>query len=309
VSTLLSIDSAATQRTDLFPVDLSATTESSLALVGQWHALFQVLTGEIAVNKRSICVAGLDARDQVTSGMLGVMPSRFAWPDGHTVEQLLQLSAGLLGMSGREASSEAQRVMQQLQLLPLRQQKVAKLLPLQMRSVALAHALLGSPRCLAIEDALLGLTTQESRLFLETLRPLQHQCALIVNVAHATAGCVERMLVEHCDEVLILDRGAITLQGSPSQLTSVGMLFQMTITGAGIAEGGQSLRAALQERGVVVRSFATLADSAAGASVQGPAARLVVELGPDAATLPLFAAAKSCNSTLLDLRALPNLEK
>jgi ABC-type Na+ transport system ATPase subunit NatA len=308
VNALLSIDSAATGHADLFPVDLRATTQRSLALVGQWHALFQVFTGELMVSKGAICIAGLDARDQVTSGTLGVIPSRFPWPESHTVEQLLELSAGLLGMSKGETSREAQRVMQQLQLLPLRQQKLVKLLPLQMRSVGLAHALLGSPRYLAIEDALIGLTTQESRLFLDLLKPLTQNCALIVNVAHAAAGCVERLLVEDCDEVLILDRGVITLQGSPSRLASVGVLFQMTITGAGVMEGGHALRAALQERGVVVRSFTALTGAGTGVVAEGPAARLVVELGPGVATLPLFAAAKGCDSTVLDLQALANLE-
>jgi ABC-type multidrug transport system ATPase subunit len=308
VSALLSIDSAATQRTDLFPVDLKATTPRSLALVGQWHALFEVFTGDVTVGKSSICIAGMDARDQVTSGTLGVVPSRFVWPDSHTVEQLLQLSAELLGMSSREATLETQRVMQQLQLLPQRQQKLAKLLPLQMRTVGLAHALLGSPRCLAIEDTLLGLTTQESRLFLEVLNSLTQNCALIVNVAHAAAGCVERLLVEGCDEVCVLDRGAITLQGAPAQLVSGGGVFQLTVTGAGVAEGGHTLRAALQERGVVVRSFTAVADTEAASTGRGPTARLVVELGSGTATLPLFAAAKSCSSTLLELHALPNLE-
>lgn len=306
MSPLLSIDSAATQRADLFPIDLETRAQSSLALVGQWHALFQVLTGEISVSRNAIRLVGSDARDQVISGTLGVLPSRFAWPLGFTVEQLLSLSAELLGMTAQDAARDMDRVLQLLQLTAFRQQKLSKLLPLQTRLVGLAHALLGSPSCLAVEDALLGLTTQESRLFLDALELSRQGCSLIVNVAHAAAGCVERLLIDSCEEVLILDRGAITLQGPPSQLNVSHGLFQITIIGMGVAEGGQVLRGALEARGVAVRSFTLLPQTRSPA--QGPMARLVVELDPSAATLPLFAAAKSCNSTLLDLHALPNVE-
>lgn len=309
VTALLSIDSAATQHSELFPVDLRVHTTSSLALVGQWHALFQVLTGEVVVRKDAICVAGHDARHLVISGTLGVIASRFTWPDGQTVEQVLELSAGLLGLSASEASREVRQVLQQLQLTAHRQQKLHKLSTLQARVVALAHASLCSPRYLAVEDALLGLTTQDSRQFLDVLDRARLGRSLIVHVPHAVAGCMERLLVDSCEQVLVLERGAVTLQGPPAQLDAGRGLFQITVLGQGVEADGETLRGALAEHGVVVRSFTPLPRAAAtGSPPQGPVARLVVELDPLSPTLPLFAAAKSCNSTVLDLHALPTSE-
>jgi energy-coupling factor transporter ATP-binding protein EcfA2 len=222
---------------------------------------------------------------------------------------LLELSAGLLGLATSEAAREVQHVLQQLQLVPLRQQKLDRLSTLQGRIVALAHALLGSPRHLAVEDPLLGLTTQDSRQFLDVLNQARQGRSLIVHVPHAAAGCMERLLVDSCEEVLVLERGAITLQGPPSQLDAGRGLFQITVLGEGVADDGQTLRGALAERGVVVRAFTPLPQAAStGSQTQGPVARLVVELDPVSTTLPLFAAAKSCNSTLLDLHALSTLE-
>jgi ABC-type Na+ transport system ATPase subunit NatA len=307
VNSLLSIDCAGTRRTDLFPTDLAARSPGSLALVGQWRALFQVLTGEIVVGKHAICVRGEDARAQVIAGQLGVLPSRFEWPHGHNVEAFLELSAGLLGMSPGDASREAERVLVTLALLAVRRQQLAKLSPLQLRQVALAHALLGSPKCLAIEEALLGLTTQDSLIFLETLAIARQGRALIVNVPHATPGSVERLLIDGCEEVLVHEHGAITYQGSPTQLQGQRGLFQLTIQGMGAADGGRAVCDALQQRGVVVRSCSMLPPSDRDQAA-GPRARLVVALEPEAPTLALFAAAKSCDSTLLDLHPLSNVE-
>jgi ABC-type sulfate/molybdate transport systems ATPase subunit len=174
---------------------------------------------------------------------------------------------------------------------------------MQLRLVALAHALLGSPRTLALEEPFLGLTTQDSNVVLEAIEVARGNCQLIVAVSHADPGSVERLLIDRCAEVLVLRNGALTLQGPPTRLGDGAGLFAVTLAG----DAGH-LREALASAGVLVRSFSPLSPEAAGAFSGQSVGRLVVELPPGQSTLPLFAAAKSSGTTLLELRALGDVE-
>lgn len=301
MSALLSIDAHALNDA-AFPVSISSHTGSSLALVGNWQPLFDVLCGRSRAPNGAIQVLGHDARSSVLDASLGVLPEFVQWPAGQRVFELLELSASLLGQSASEAAGQAQRALRALEIEAQRKQMISRLLPLQLRRVGIAHALLGVPRALALQNPVVGLPTSDAHALMEALGRLAAEHALILSVPHADAGSPERALVDRCSEVIVLGQGAITLQGPPARLADSGGLLQLTVSGG----GGAALRQALLAEGVVVRSSALLARHSTTVSIQ--LERLVVELGRGQSTLTLFRAAKSCGATLLELRSLANVE-
>lgn len=301
MSALLSIDAQALNDAT-FPISISSHTTTSLALVGDWQPLFDVLCGLSRAPSGAIEVLGQDARSSVLDASLGVLPEAVQWPAGQRVFELLELSASLLGLSKSEAAEQARRVLGALELAPQQKQLLSRLPPLQMRRLGIAHALLGGPRTLALQNPVVGLTTPDARALMDALGRVAVEQALIVSVPHADPGSPERELVDRCSEVIVLRQGAITLHGPPARLADAGGLLQLTVTGAGSA----ALRQALLAEGVVVRSITPLAQHPVPASNQ--LERVVVELTGGQSTLPLFRAAKSCDATLLELRSLANVE-
>jgi ABC-type Na+ transport system ATPase subunit NatA len=302
MSALLSIDSTRMPRGAELPIGVLSHSESSVALVGQWHSLFEVLAGQLAVSKGVICVSGEDARSRVIKGQLGIATTGFQWPAGCTVAELLELSGRLLGLSVEQSRDEVKRVLQRFDLGYLRKQKLDRLLPMAARKVALAHAMIGSPQFLALEEPLLGLTTHDGMEMVKAIGRAREGRPLIVSVGHATSGSVERVLVDSCDEVLVLRSGVLTLQGPPLQLADGESLFVTTFMG-----DGDALKHALEQQGLVVRSCLPLPRQEGAPDAQ-PLIRAVVELAPGQSTRPLFVAAGSCNAALLELRAVSNVE-
>ncbi|HTM46664.1 MAG TPA: hypothetical protein VL137_17030 [Polyangiaceae bacterium] len=302
MSALLSIDFSRLQGEHRFPINVASREGSSVALVGQWHSLFEVLTGEISAKADSIAVDGVDARTRVIKGQLGVLPAKFTWPEASSVSELFELSARLLGLSAEHSRVETKRVLQLFDLGYLRKQKLNRLLPVQLRKVALAHTLIGSPQFIALEEPLLGLTSHDGMDVLKAIGLARQGRSVIVSVSHAASGSLERVLVESCEEALVLEAGVLTLQGPPVQLAGQESLLVTTFLG-----DRDALKQALEQQGLVVRSCMLLPQQHLSGDGR-PLTRAVVELPPGQSTRPLFVAAGSCNAALLELHAVNNVE-
>lgn len=107
------------------------------------------------------------------------------------------------------------RVIDEVDLGDVRSKKIRKLSGGMRRRVALAQALLGDPALLVLDEPTVGLDPEQRLRFRQIIsRHADRRC--VVLSTHMTED-VEAL----CDRVIVLDRGVVTFDGTPSGLAGI----------------------------------------------------------------------------------------
>ncbi|MEX2540309.1 MAG: ABC transporter ATP-binding protein [Trueperaceae bacterium] len=144
---------------------------------------------------------------------IGVVPQIDNLDDELSVEDNLRIYARLNGITGREAESRAQEMLEFAELSGRRKAQVRQLSGGMKRRLTLARGLMNSPRFLVLDEPTTGLDPQVRLSIWEKLDALRARGMTLLMSTHYMDEA-ERL----CDELLIMDHGQIIAQGAPRDL-------------------------------------------------------------------------------------------
>ncbi len=195
---------------------LTAATGRLTAVLGPNGAgkttLIRCCTGLLSADAGTVCVLGAPAGDRGITSRVGLMPqSTGAW-SGIRAGELLRYLAGLY-VNPHDVDALAARLnLQDFWRTPYR-----RLSGGQQQSVNLAAALVGRPELVFLDEPTAGMDPHARRATWQLLRELRADGVSIILTTHAMEEA-EAL----ADQVFILDRGRVAIEGTVAELTRGG---------------------------------------------------------------------------------------
>lgn len=277
-------------------LELTSSAER-LALLGDWSALFRLLSGEAQLAGGSLRVAGADVPLGVVQGTVGLMRLESLLPGTWTSEQFLASSAELAGTPAKAAPKLAFETLEQLGLIELASRRLAHLPAAERRAVLIAHAVLTNPRVLCLEDPLVGLDTHAENCVLAVIGHASADRRLLVAIGDPELSPGARQLVRSCTERLRLAAGVVFPELDDKPATS-----RVTAT---VSRNHQAFAAALSARGLTHHATHEAGMlNALTSNAAGPCWRYLVEL-PEGSSAPILDAALETDAGLVELMPVP----
>ncbi len=250
------------------------SAEPRVALLGDWSALFRLLSGEAALAAGTLSIAGAELPLAVETGRVGLMRLDPVLPGAWSAEQLLASSAELAGMSRRQSGRVAFQTLEQLGLASLSSKRLAHLQLAERRALLVAHAALTQPHTLCLEEPLLGLDAPAESLVLAVVERAASQRRLLVALGDGSESPGTRQLLLACTAQLRLVDGVIV----DSDASRPGGR-RLTAT---VCRNHEAFAQAVAARGATATpTHAAGVLSALTSSFAGPCWRYVIDLGPD----------------------------
>ena len=177
--------------------------------------LMRLLAALLTPGSGEIRVAGFDvARDAgPIHHVTGYMPQRFGLYEDLSVQENLNLYADLRGLERGDASARFQQLLAFTGLAPFTRRLAGQLSGGMKQKLGLACALMARPRVLLLDEPSVGVDPVSRQ---ELWRMVQELAGEGMTVIWATAYLDE---AERCDEVILLDEGAVVYNGVPGDLT------------------------------------------------------------------------------------------
>jgi ABC-2 type transport system ATP-binding protein len=200
-------------------VDLIVSMGEIFGLLGPNGAgkttLIKILCGLLAPSKGSACVADFDVvknRRQIRA-RIGYMSQRFSLYRDLTIQENLNLYAGLYGLPKKTRSGRIQEMINSLRLFGLERQ-LTSALPLGIRQrLSLACALLHQPLVLFLDEPTSGVDPVARRTFWDIIYGLSRDAGVTILVS--THYMDE---AEHCDRLGLMHQGKLIAADAPSGL-------------------------------------------------------------------------------------------
>jgi ABC-type multidrug transport system ATPase subunit len=200
-----------------------------LVLVGGWHPLFELLTGQRRLGGGSLRVAGADAEGAAVSGKVGVLLAGAPLPPAWTLREVLCQSARLLGHSRRLAAEQAADIARDLGLEELSRKKLARLTPGEQRAAGIAVAAMGEPAALALEDPFGDLEPSAQAYVVRVLeRALRGRPALI-SMAEVPGSAEQDGFARSSDELLFVAERGLVARGSHAELIGAATSYRVVV--------------------------------------------------------------------------------
>jgi ABC-2 type transport system ATP-binding protein len=174
--------------------------------------LLRLLATALAPTRGRISVFGLDPempdqRTEIRRG-LGYLPQELGFPRGFSVFAFVDYVAVLKEWTDPTARhAEVRRVLDLVHLSSAATKRIRALSGGQRRRVALAQALLGSPRLLVLDEPTTGVDP-EQRAALRTVLAEAARNAVVVLATHQTED-----VAALCERVIVLDGGRVHYDG------------------------------------------------------------------------------------------------
>ncbi len=213
-------------------LELTAQTSQLTAVLGPNGAgkttLVRCCTGLVAPDAGTVTVLGQRAGDRRTTSRVGLMPqSAGAW-SGIRAGELLRYLASLYA-----TPHDVDALVDRLRLGSFVRTPYRRLSGGQQQSVNLAAALVGRPELVFLDEPTAGMDPHARRATWRLLRELRADGVSIVLTTHAMDEA-EAL----ADQVFILDRGRVAVQGTVAELTRGGssledVFLSHTSVGAG----------------------------------------------------------------------------
>lgn len=264
-----------------------------IALLGDWSALFLLLSGEAELAAGTLRIAGVPVPLGVEQGTVGLMRLDPLLPGTWSAEQFLASSAELSGTPSQGARKLAFQTLERLGLMELAARRLAHLQPAERRALLVAHALLSDPPVLCLEDPLAGLDTHAEQAVLAVLERACQGRRFLIAVSNPERSPGSRQIVDACPERLRLVAGVVT-----AELHGVPVPSRVTAT---VCRNHEAFARALSQRGLKAQ-----ATHEAGmlnvltSPLAGPCWRYLVEL-PAGSTAPVLDAALETEAGLVEL--------
>lgn len=198
---------------------------------------FAAAAGFVGVDGGVVDVLGGGPFDAARlAGRLGVLPQDAELPLRHTPRELLTHLGMLQGMTGREARTEADRVLAVVRLTDRARHRIASLSHGMRRRVAVATALLGDPELVLLDEPTAGLDPVEAHALRAALSTIRGERTLVVS-SHQLDE-LERL----CDWIVMMQDGRCTREGPLAEVTGRGVFVRWTLSPGEVPLAGLAAR-------------------------------------------------------------------
>lgn len=175
--------------------------------------LFRLLATLLPMQSGEVTVLGLDLASQpdMIRQSMGITFQSPALDVRLTVQENLSCHGFIYGLSAKDIRSRSDELLAELDLANRKNERVERLSGGQKRRVELAKGLLHRPSLLLLDEPSTGLDPA-ARLQFWDLIEAQRQHMTIIVTTHLMDEA------EHCDQLLLLSKGQVVAEGSPSEL-------------------------------------------------------------------------------------------
>jgi sodium transport system ATP-binding protein len=222
-------------------VSFSARDGAITALLGPNGAgkttLLRTLVGMLKRDHGTIAIDGVDPeKDPMTvRANIGFLTDQFGLYDRLSTREYLSYFGELNGMDKAPLRRRIDEVAQMLSMDDILERRTKGFSQGQRIKVALARALLHSPRHLLLDEPTRGLDVMSTRAVRTALIALRAQGCCVVMATH-----VMQEVSHLCDDVIVIAKGHTVAQGSPLQLcerTGIANLEDAFVSLVGTDEG------------------------------------------------------------------------
>ena len=144
---------------------------------------------------------------------LGLFPDPFGLYERLTPREYIEYFAALSGLSSKQATQATHDVIEQLHLQDIADRRCKGFSQGQRMKTALAQAIVHKPTNIILDEPTRGLDVMSTRLLRECLLQLKAQGHCILFSSH-----VMQEVAALCDKVVVMAKGKVIAQGSPSEL-------------------------------------------------------------------------------------------
>src|SRR5579862_6758499 len=178
----------------------------------------KIITGMLRPDDGKVFFEGKNIRDDMVAyrAVLGYVPEEaqlYAYLSGL---EYLQLVGRLRGMSEALIEAKATGLLKLLHLESWQYSPISSYSKGMRQRVLIAAALLHDPKLLIFDEPLSGLDVVSARLFKDLLELLAAQGKAILYISH-----VLETVEQVCNRVIVIARGRIQADASPSELTTL----------------------------------------------------------------------------------------
>ncbi|WP_315003824.1 ATP-binding cassette domain-containing protein [uncultured Selenomonas sp.] len=165
--------------------------------------LLPPVTGKVFVGATDLYALSEDARAQLRSSSLGVVPQQLMSLCALTVRENVLLSALLYGRE-QDVSTHADALMERLGIAPLAHVYPSELSGGELRRMMIARALAGTPQMLLLDEPTGDLDAENTRRVLDLVRETADAGAAVLLVTH------EREAASYADVCYTMAEGRLT---------------------------------------------------------------------------------------------------
>lgn len=190
-----------------------------IALVGPNGAgkstLFGLLAGYMTATSGEARIFGHKVGSPDLIGRIGALPQDAMFDPKLTLLQQLSYFARLQGFSSLESQKEALRVLELMGLSDVHKEKITALSHGMKKRVAIAQALMGSPKLILLDEPTAGLDPENARNIRQQITDLASDATFIVSSHNLSE------LEQLCSQVMHLEQGELkslqAIGGSPEK--------------------------------------------------------------------------------------------
>ena len=175
----------------------------------------KMLTGLLRPTSGEIEIEGLRLESSLleVKRLIGVLPEELFLYERLTGEEYLHFAGRMYGLTREETRRRSDELLEFLSLQDERGKLIVDYSQGMRKKLALAAALIHSPRVLFLDEPLNGIDPVSGRIVTDLLGRLASKGVTLFFTSHVL-DVVERL----CDEVAIIDRGRLIAQGSLQQI-------------------------------------------------------------------------------------------
>src|SRR5262245_1744586 len=174
-----------------------------------------MLTGLLRPTAGAVTIEGLSLESDLlgVKRVIGVLPEELPLYERLTGEEYLHFAGRMYGLPRPETRRRTEELLEFLSLEEERGKLIVDYSQGMRKKVALAAALIHSPKVLFLDEPLNGIDPVSGRVVTDLLRRLADKGVTLFFTTHVL-DVVERL----CDEVAIIDKGRLIAQGTLAEI-------------------------------------------------------------------------------------------
>lgn len=173
--------------------------------------LFALCSGVTVPQSGKITLGTGEASSRTLRRRVGFMGQAVRPMPGLTVREQVTYCGWLRGLSVREASVKAERVIEDVDLMEKADERSSQISGGQLRRVGLAQVLVGQPEVLLLDEPTAGLDPAQRMRFREVLERIPDDRVTVVSTHQVDD------LVDGYDRVIVLFSGRVVFDGTPHE--------------------------------------------------------------------------------------------
>ncbi len=174
----------------------------------------KMMVGAIIPTKGEILIDEKKIPSNRAKSLIGYIPEKYVFYDDMLPKDYLVYLGMLSGLSKKEVEERAESLLVQLDLDTHREKKVGSFSSGMKQKLALAQAIIHSPRVLVLDEPTSNLDPVAKHQFLETIKKLSKENKVTVFISSHNLEELEKVV----DRIVILDKGKLVLESDIKDL-------------------------------------------------------------------------------------------